>query len=61
MVLGDVTHAGCLWKTETAESTVTLKVDNLLTPIMGLTLVGSNFQAHPPTEETPSAAPAAPK
>jgi hypothetical protein len=61
MVLRDVTKEGCLWKSEVAETTVTIKVDNLLIPIMGMTLSGG-FQPHPPAppENVPPAAPAAP-
>jgi hypothetical protein len=50
-ILGDVAKEGSLWKTEVAGSTVTMNVDNLLAPIMGMML---SFQAHPahpaPTE-----------
>ena len=61
MVLRDVTKEGSLWKTEITDTTVTIKVDNLLIPIMGMTLSGG-FQAHPPAppENVPPAAPAAP-
>jgi hypothetical protein len=61
IVLHNVIQEGCLWKTEVADSTVTATVDNLLIPIMGMTL-SSGFQAHPPQppENAPPAAPAAP-
>ncbi len=61
MVLRDVAKEGCLWKSEVADTTVTIKVDNLLIPIMGMTL-GGGFQAHPPAppEGVPPAAPPAP-
>ncbi|MGO8703679.1 MAG: hypothetical protein ACLQVA_07655 [Candidatus Brocadiia bacterium] len=61
MALRDVTKEGCLWKSEVAETTVTIKVDNLLVPIMAMTL-GGGFQAHPPAppEGVPPAAPAEP-
>jgi hypothetical protein len=61
MVLRDITKEGCLWKTEIADSTVTMRVDNLLIPIMGMAL-SPGFQPHPPQppEAVPSAPPAAP-
>lgn len=61
IVFRNVTREGCLWKTEIADTTVTATVDNLLIPIMAMTLSGG-FQAHPPAppENVPPAAPAAP-
>ena len=56
-VLRDVSKEGCLWKTEIADSTVTMKVDNLLIPIMGMTLIHATPK---PPAEAPPAAPAAP-
>jgi hypothetical protein len=58
MVLSNATQEGCLWKTEMADTTVTMKVDNLLTPLMGMVLIR---MAPQPPPEAPSAAPAAPK
>ena len=57
----DVNKEGCLWKSEIADTTVTIKVDNLLTPIMGLTLVRPTPPQPVPPAEAPPPAPAAPK
>jgi len=64
MVLREAAKEGSLWKTETADNTVTMKVDNLLIPIMGATLI--HMQPHPPSAEAAPATtvtppPAAPK
>jgi len=59
MIFRDVNKEGCLWKSEIADTTVTIKVDNLLTPIMGMTLIHATPQPRPPAEAQP-AAPAAP-
>jgi hypothetical protein len=58
--LRDVTQAGSLWKTETADATVTLKVDNLLTPLMAIWLIQMGAMA-PLPPAMPPAAPAEPK
>ncbi len=64
MVLREAAKEGSLWKTESSDNTVTLKVDNLLIPIMGMALI--HMQPQPPSAEAAPATtvtppPAAPK
>ena len=66
--LSSVASEGSLWKTEIAGNTVTLKVDNLMVPIMSMTLMNRRVRSaasQPPAQGQPPVPapvpPAAPK